>query len=91
MRQLFPAHHRKGAVLLLKSARIDLDRRGIDHTGMTALEIFSLRATERSKDRLRALAAKLERARRQRPPKTDPLESDPVREDLDSGAGTSEA
>jgi len=80
MQLLFPAHHRNGAVLLLKSARIDLGRRGIDHTGMTALEIFSLRAKERSKDRLGALAAKFEGARRQRPPKTGPVESAPVRE-----------
>jgi hypothetical protein len=64
MQEALPAHHQKHVVRMLKSAEADLRSRGIDPTEKTALQIFSLRAAERRKDRLRSLTAKLKRASR---------------------------
>ena len=63
MQEVFPAHHRKRIALMLKGAQAELRRRGIEPDEKTALQIFSLRAAERSKDRSRSIAAKQERAK----------------------------
>jgi len=63
-REIFPAHHRKRYALMLNDACADLRRRGIDPAEMTALEVFSRRASERSKDRLMRRGEKMVRAHR---------------------------
>jgi len=64
MHKAFPAHHRKHIDQMLKAARADLTRRGIDAADRSALQVFALRAIERGKDRSLAVAAKLARASR---------------------------
>ena len=65
MQGVFPAHHQRRIRHLLKGAKADLLRRGIDPGNKTGLQIFSLRATEKTKERSRLIAAKLARASRQ--------------------------
>jgi hypothetical protein len=64
MEEVFPAHQRKRMVRMLRAAKADLQGRGVDFKGMSALQVFALRTAARSADRSRSLAGKMTRAGR---------------------------
>jgi len=62
--EIFPAHHRKRYARMLNDARADLRKRGIDPARMTALEVFSRRASERGQERILRKVEKMVREHR---------------------------